>query len=262
MAKNYTTEVPKDWKTFEDFSTGLGTYRLPATEELEGSEYTFNLGEKTLNLKFGKKLVSWSCENEKGEEEYEAIVTAPDTYYVNFLYSAKQIESQVLVFNVKTLRVISVVTYVKPGDIKGEPRMGQNFVAGTIAGGTPSGFEPGPTRDLIGQKALYTYSENHTYEHYYINTENFCWQNLKGVQYGNADIEPATYWKFDDQQYVFGWTEKIIPCAPVWFVNFEQCRETGIFLNATEDGTIETRPGGAHIQKLLQTFYPNHLRVY
>ena len=109
-------------------------------------------------------------------------------------------------------------------------------------------------------KALYTYSENHTYEHYYVNTRNFAWQNLKGVQFGDADTEPATYWKFADHLYVFGWREKIIPCAPVWFVNFEQNRETGVFLAATEEGIIQAKPGGAIIQKLNQTFYPNDLK--
>ena len=115
--------------------------------------------------------------------------------------------------------------------------IGQRFTKGTLDGGEPSGLVPHSTRELTGLKAIYTYSEDHDYEHYYITSKYFCWKGLSGVQKGDAAIEPAEYWKFADGQYIFGWTEMIIPCSPIWLICFDGSfghdRETGIFATTT-----------------------------
>ena len=124
----------------------------------------------------------------------------------------------------------------------------------------PHGAAPNQRPDRY--KAIYSYSEDHDYEHYYIASKYFCWKGLSGAQKGDAAIEPAEYWKFADGQYVFRLDgDVIIPCSPIWFVCFDGSfgdnRETGVFCNTNPDGTMRVEPAGALIQKISQTFYPN-----
>ena len=118
-----------------------------------------------------------------------------------------------------------------------------------------SGIEPAPTRDLIGLTAHYDYSPQHVYEHVYLNSERYVWQNLVGVQRGHGDVDLATTWKFDDNQYVFGFREFIIPVASIFFYNFDDMRSTGKFLGVTSQGVVENKPAGAFIRKQSRTTY-------
>ncbi len=103
----------------------------------------------------------------------------------------------------------------------GEPRVAQIYTAGVLDGVAVSGLEPAPTRDLVGMTAHYDYSPNHVYEHIYLSTERYAWQNLVGVQRGHGDVDLTTTYKFDDKQYVFGFREFIIPVASIFFYNWE-----------------------------------------
>jgi len=109
---------------------------------------------------------------------------------------------------------------------------------------------------LIGLRALYTYSPHHVYEHVYLSSQRYRWQCLVGVQRGHSDVDLATTYKFDENQYIFTFREFIIPVASVFFYNFDQMRSTGKFLGVTKDGAIENNPAGAFIQKASMTFYP------
>ena len=81
------------------------------------------------------------------------------------------------------------------------------------------------------------------------------WQNLVGVQRGHGDVDLATTWKFDDNQYVFGFREFIIPVASIFFYNFDDMRSTGKFLGVTSQGVVENKPAGAFIRKQSRTTY-------
>jgi len=264
MALDYTNEAPEGWKTYDDFVKDMNTpgYRLEGTEELAGKEFSFDFEGEKLTLKFDKETVAWETAKDSGVDKYEAVNTAPDTYIVTYGISKNKIDAQTVVFNVKTFRAISVYNYIKQGEIKLEPRFGQVFKGGVLLGGTPTGIAPYRTKELIGLKALYTYSEEHTYEHYYITASHFCWKCFRGEQYGQVSIEPAEYWKFDEHQFVFGWCEVVIPTSPIWFIDYGyderySLRETGTFFNCNPDGTIRLEKAGATIEKLNQTYYPS-----
>ena len=103
--------------------------------------------------------------------------------------------------------------------------------------------------------AHYDYSPNHVYEHVYLSTERYAWQNLVGVQRGHGDVDLTTTYKFDDQQYVFGFREFIIPVASIFFYNWDTMRSTGKFLGVTSKGEIENKPAGAFIEIKSKTIY-------
>ena len=119
----------------------------------------------------------------------------------------------------------------------------------------PFGFEPGPTRDLIGMRTWQRYSPRHLYEHTYLNSERYCWQCLIGEQRGHGDVDLATYYKFDDQQYIFTFREFLIPVASVFYFNMKDLRSTGKFLGLTKEGAVANNKAGAFIQKASLTLY-------
>ncbi|WP_235939680.1 MoaF C-terminal domain-containing protein [Bradyrhizobium hipponense] len=119
----------------------------------------------------------------------------------------------------------------------------------------PAGIEPAPTRDLIGMTAHYEYSPQHVYEHVYLSSQRYAWQNLVGVQRGHGDVDLTTAYKFDHNQYVFGFREFIIPVASIFFYDWETMRSTGKFLGVTSDGRVENKPAGAFIKIRSRTAY-------
>jgi len=261
MSRDYTNAPPEGWKNFDQFVVDMNSFRLPPTDVLSRGEFTFDLGASTMSLKLDHTRVNWAAGERQGQDKCEVINVAPNVYLVSFLLSATNTEYYAVIFNTETRRAVHVHNWIKAEAKAGEPRIGQRFVGGTLAGGEASGMVPHRTKELTGMKAIYTYSEDHDYEHYYITSEYFCWKGLSGAQKGDAAIEPAEYWKFADGQYVFGWTEMIIPCSPIWFICFDGSfgdnRETGVFCNTNPDGTMRVEPAGALIQKISQTFYPN-----
>jgi len=251
---------PADWKHFDDFAAGIATNRLPTTDALSGRALRISLKNgRSIELAFGTAAsVSWRAGSQSGVDWYEAINVAPDVFFINMTLTARPDEDETFVVNVRTRRVLSVRERVRGADeAAGEPRVAQDYVAGVIGDPTilPEGIEPAPTRDLIGMTAHYEYSPHHVYEHIYLSSERYAWQNLVGVQRGHGDVDLATTFKFDHDQYVFGFREFIIPVASVFFYNFDAMRSTGKFLGVTSQGKIENKPAGAFIEKKSRTVY-------
>ena len=251
---------PADWKHFDDFAAGIATNRLPVTDALSGRVLEIALkNERKISLHFtSSDKVEWSEGRDAGVDWYEALQVAPDVFFINMTFSTRPHEDEAFVLNVKTRRVLSVRERVRDAaEAPGEPRVAQVYMPGLLGDGavSPGGIEPAPTRDLIGLTSHYEYSPQHVYEHVYLSSERYAWQNLVGVQRGHGDVDLATTYKFDDNQYVFGFREFIIPVASIFFYNFDDMRSTGKFLGVTSQGEVENKPAGAFIRKKSRTTY-------
>jgi hypothetical protein len=261
MNPTETTQKPADWKNYEDFCTSdIATNRLLATDALVGKEFRISLknGRKMQFRCTEKHMLRWTEATSTSEQWYEAILVAPDVYFLDVTFTMRPKEALTLIVGVATGRVLSIRSMVRDeGTYHGEPRVAQEFVAGTLDGVPvlPSSQEPAVTRDLIGLREVSTYGPGHTYEHIYLNAERYCWQCLVGVQRGQGDVDLASYYKFSDELYIFTFREFIIPVASVFFFNFADRRSTGKFLGVTSRGTIENRPAGAFIEKVSMTYY-------
>lgn len=254
------TDTPEDWLNYDDFAAGIDTNRLPRSAALANQTLTICLENgRRIELAFETAAAVWVTEGGVASAEWcEAVVVAPDTYFVDLTYTAQPKAAETLIINTATRRVLSVRCLIRAaGEAPGEPRVAQDWVAGVIEGGPATGFAPQATRDLIGLRAFYTYSPNHTYEHIYLSSQRYAWQNLVGVQRGHGDTDLATTFKFAENQYVFGFREFIIPVASVFFYNFDDLRSTGKFLGETGAGAAQNSPAGAFIQKASMTYYPN-----
>lgn len=254
-----TENKPEEWLNYEDFAAGIDTNRLQRTDALVGQKLAITLdnGRRfTLGFEAGDAVAV--TENGASTHEWcEVVLTAPDTFFIDLTFASHPTEAETLILNTATRRVLSIRCRIRAtGEAPGEPRVAQDWVAGRLEGGELSGTAPAPTRDLVGLRAFYTYSPNHVYEHTYLSSERYGWQNLKGVQRGHGDTDLATTFKFAENQYVFGFREFIIPVASVFFYNFDALRSTGKFLGETAEGTAQNSPAGAFIQKASMTYYP------
>lgn len=258
-----TQDRPADWKNYDDFAAGIATNRLLASDALVGRTLRLNLRGTTLTLRpTAKHALDWQEQGDRsgsGSDWYEAIEVAADTWFIDLTQASRPREALTLIVNTRSLRVLGIrCRVIDAAEAKGEPRVPQDFLVGTL-GDDPaaaSGMLPHETRDLIGLRTHQTYSPNHTYEHTYLNSQRYAWQCLVGVQRGQGDVDLASYWQFDTDQYVFTFREFLIPVASVFFFNFASGRSTGKFLGITGAGDIANNPAGAFMRKVSMTFYP------
>ncbi|MBN9462550.1 MAG: MoaF N-terminal domain-containing protein [Burkholderiales bacterium] len=251
---------PADWKNYEDFAAGIATNRLPCTDAWVGRTLTLRLGDERLELRpQAAHSTAWKDDRGAGVDWYEAIELGPDLHFVDLTFASRLTIALTVVFNTRTRRALGIRTRVRdPGEAPGEPRPAQEFLPG-IVGDDPSaatGSVPAPTRDLIGLRTHQVYSPQHTYEHTYLNSQRYAWQCLVGVQRGQGDVDLASYYKFDEDQYVFTFREFLIPVASVFFFDFGRMRSTGKFLGITGSGEVANNPAGAFMRKVSMTFYP------
>jgi len=257
MVESTMKNAPKEWKNMEDFSAGIDTNRLPATKELAGKQFVFNsdAGEK-ITFDLTADDCAWSFKGLNGTAPYEAINVQQDTYYVDLVINGAEGKTLTLFVNTETFRAVVIHVYMKLKPQPGETMVNHEFYFGTVEGGEPTGFAPAFSRDLLGEHAVYQYSPNHFYEHYYINSERFVWHCLHGEQKGHSAAEYAKIIKFQDGCYLLAWRELLIPTGTVFFLDFNLFRSTGKFVGMHKDGTIANDPGGANIQKIATIFYP------
>jgi hypothetical protein len=251
---------PAGWKHFDDFAAGIATNRIATSQALVGQTFKITLDTgRIIDLAFtAADTVAWSEGSDAGVDWYEALEVAPQVFFINMTFAARLAEDEAFIVSTATRRVLSVRERVREAaEAPGEPRVAQVYASGVLGDPSvpPTGREPAPARDLIGLTAHYTYSPNHVYEHIYLSSERYAWQNLIGLQRGHGDVDLATTWKFADNLYVFGFREFIIPVASLFFYNWDTMRSTGKFLGITSQGTIENKPAGAFIEKKSKTVY-------
>lgn len=250
-----------EWKNYDDFARGIDTNRLPPTQDWRGKtlQMVFEHDEEmTLRFSADQQRLHWTWQGEQGEDAYEEVRTSPSQYFFNIPLQIPGNECLTFVLNVDSGRVLMVRSTLLPEQqVTNGSRLGQTFNVGQRVGITPSGLAPHLTRELLGYRTLNIYSPNHYYEHFYVNTERYAWQNLRGEQFGHGDMDYATYYKFAEDQYLFTFREKIIPVCSVFFFDFTLGRCTGIFLGLDAAGKVLVSPAGAFIHKMSYNTYPD-----
>ncbi|MFC0227979.1 MoaF C-terminal domain-containing protein [Serratia aquatilis] len=251
------------WKNYDDFAEGIDTNRLPNTQDWLTQEVAIEYADGfVMALQFiqgnqNQTLVNWRYKGEQGCDPYEEVCTSEDHYFFDIQFSDMPNESLTLILNSATRRVLAIrSTLLLEEQLSGRSRLVQHFQAGYILGGPVTGIEPEPTRELIGYRTLNVYSPNHYYEHFYVNSERYAWQNLRGEQFGYGDMDYATCYKFEEDMYVFTFRDKIMPVCSVFFFDYVTGRCTGKIMGVTSKGDIQTSRAGAFIHKMSYNCYP------
>jgi hypothetical protein len=244
-----------EWRTYDEFASGIATYRLPGAD-LSGRALTVALDDgPTLELRF-EDAQHVTCNGV--DDPYDAVAVRDDVFFVNLPLTSVEGEALTIVYSSTSHRALAVRSVIGAEDVEGVPRVSQEFWAGVTDGGRPTGDSPGPSRDLIGKRNVYRYSPDHLYEHVYVSSQRYAWQCLEGVQRGHGDMDLSTVWKFQDGLYLFCFREFRIAVASVWLHDLGYAlRTTGVFLGLTGDGRSNHSPGGGHIYPLGSVSYPD-----
>jgi hypothetical protein len=252
-------EGETDYK-YEDYASKVAVNRLPPTTALVNQTMKITLDAGiSFDLEFAdRNKVIWQSEDEHGTDWCEVMEVAPQTYFIDMIFTHQPRQSQTFIVNMQTRQVLAIRTIMREGDVGNEPRAVHDFSPGVLGDPAipPTGRKPGPTRDLIGLRGLYDYGPEQCFEHIYLNSERYAWQCIIGPLRGQADVDHSTIYKFDDNQYIFAFREFGLPVSTVFFYNWDQMRSTGKFFAIGEDGAIANTPAGAIIKKLSMAFYP------
>jgi hypothetical protein len=245
---------------YEDYASKVAVNRLPPTDALVNQTIKITLDTgASFDLEFvGRHEVVWRSDDERGRDWCEVVEVAPQTYFVDMTFAHQPRQSQTFIVGLETRRVLAIRTIMREGDVGKEPRAVHEFSPGVLGDPAvpPTGRKPTPTRDLIGLRGLYDYGPEQCFEHIYLNSERYVWQCIIGPLRGQGDVDMASYYKFDDNQYIFAFREFGLPVSTVFFYNWDQMRSTGKFFAIGDDGAIANTPAGALIHKLSVAFYP------
>ncbi|UOQ58892.1 molybdenum cofactor biosynthesis F family protein [Leucobacter allii] len=216
----------------------------------------------TIAAEFTDGTVAWSATgalDEAGAEDpYDAVQIREGVYFLNLPLESREREALTIVWSERTGRAIVTRSRIDSEKVAGEPQVKQDFTAATVDGAEPNGEVPAESRDLIGMRNIYRYSPEHLYEHVYMSTERYAWQNLQGVQRGHGDMDLSTVWKLDDGLYLFCFREFRISVASVWLHDLGyNLMTTGIFLGINGAGESEHSRAGGHIYPLGVVRYPD-----
>lgn len=245
---------------YEDYASEVAANRLPPTAALvnQAMKITLDSGT-TFDLEFAdRNKCIWQSGEQSGTDWCEAVEVAPQTYFIDLTFVDQPRETLTFIVNTETRRVLAVRTIMREGDVGSEPRADHIFDPGVLGdpASPPAGRKPALTRDLIGLRGLYTYGPNQCFEHIYLNSKRYAWQCIIGPLKGEGDVDMATVYKFDHNQYIFAFREFGLPVSTVFFYNWDQMRSTGKFFAISDDGTLANTPAGAIIMKLSMAFYP------
>jgi hypothetical protein len=245
---------------YEDYASEVAANRLPPTAALVNQTIKITLDSgASFELEFvDRNKVIWQSDAERGTDWCEVVEVAPQTYFIDMTFTHQPRQSQTFIVNVQTRQVLGIRTIMREGDVGKEPRAVHEFSPGVLGDPAipPIGRKPAPTRDLIGLRGLYDYGPEQHVEHIYLNSERYAWHGIIGPLRGEGDVDMASFYKFDDNQYIFAFREFGLPVSTVFFYNWDQMRSTGKFFAIDDSGAIANTPAGAFITKLSMAFYP------
>ena len=253
-------------------------FKLPASDELVGKElrFFFSIGNQVVKCVFyDASCLVWgvpeSFEKRPSDTEtYEAILIAPNIYFVDFVKKTQPNVSVSIALDLNTRKATALIATApdrKKASQSFAGRLGNGVDLSTIkveilhATVNPSSpDEPEKpherTLELVGKRIKYTYSRNHVYEHIYLNDRLFTWHCLVGVERGLADTEICDYFKIVPDIYLFTWREKIMPTFGVVLINLREMRSNGkTFGLDMASGKFVNFTMGSHAELINDTIY-------
>lgn len=254
-------------------ASGLSVNRQASTDRLQGQTLQIKLeGNDEAVLEFlPDRVLRWRglpglAFDESGTCPVDVVEAAPDVLLIVAMLPASGRESMAIVVDHSTHHVLFVASQLADGGLPfaRKTRVTQRFTTGRLLGPQPASRSPtpAPTRDLIGTRAIYRYSEDTIYEHVYLNTHWYSYQCLKGVRRGDCGTDEASYWKIRDDVYVVTWREILIDLAAAFVYDMKACRSTGCAWG-TPGGLPDPRhiPTGALFEKLNDAGYPTDIEL-
>lgn len=266
-----SNEPNKDnYITLTEMADGFSEYNLPQTKALSGRTITLYLeGDVAIKNHFiDSKTIRWETisgpeKGDKGQSEYIATNPKKDFYYVSFVTETKKYVTIILD---EKKGIATLVLGHFPTEKTDNLSMFKRVMAKKPAYASSVEFINASidkpftkntpihqfSKDLIGKRALYTYSNKDAYEHIYFDNNLFTWHCISGNEKGLADTDYAVFLKLDDNYYMIVWVEKILHVISTITINFDTMRSSGSMASFEGNtyGNILNVPSGAIVKFL------------
>jgi hypothetical protein len=225
MTTNYIDfSDTRTWPPLDRLAPGFDGNKAVRSTTVAGREIVFtNAQGSRVSHRFDSTAVEWSYDPGPGDphpvasgrSDYDAFDVAGGLLYSQFHHRVDVPNTAVsLVLDLEQGHSLAIVSTI--GDpTEGRTRVQHNFLPGRIEGLEKRGPEPAPTTALLGRRVLWTYSDEHRYEHVYLGAHSYTWHCLAGPAAGLADTDECTTYQIRPGIYVFASREKVIPCASV-----------------------------------------------
>ncbi len=254
-------------------ASGLSVNRQASTDRLEGRTLEISIeGDDVAGLEFlADGALRWRglpgvTLDRSGLCPVNVVEAAPDVLLIVAMLPARTRETMAIVLDLSTHHALFIASHLAEDQqpFERKTRVTQRFTKGRLHGSQPPMQSPAPepTRDLIGTRAIYRYSQDTVYEHIYLNTRWYSYQCLKGMRRGDCGTDEASYWKIRDDVYVVTWREILIDLAAAFVYDMKARRSTGCAWGTPGDSP-EPRHilTGAFFEKLNEAGYPADIEL-
>ena len=232
------------WLPLDGLAPGFDANKGPLCTDLDSLTFTFGPYTAT----FTGSDVSWNG----ATVPCETFLVDDRLYYAQFLHDNKAVSLLLDVREGQTLVVTSRLG-------SGLPRVTQSFEPFPLDGAEGHGDMMAPSTALIGRRAMWVYSGEHTYEHVYLSPHWYTWQCLAGPERGLADTDENSVYRVRPGIYVFTWREKVIPCGAFTIADHRDTtnlRSHGALFGLGSAGETEHFTFGAYGRLLSLTAHP------
>ena len=242
----------RTWPPLNRIAPGFDGNKAAASSIVADREIvtTNSHGSRVLH-RFDATAVDWSYEPgagdphpvKSGRSDYEAFEVAEGLLYTQFHHRVDVPNTAVsLVLDFENGHSLAIVsTIMEP--VEGRTRVQHNFLPGLIEGVEARGPEHARSTALLGRRVLWTYSDEHRYEHVYLGPNSYTWHCLAGPAAGLADTDECTTYELRPGIYVFASRGKVIPCASVAIADHRDTaspRSYGAVFGLDETGELPT----------------------
>lgn len=222
----------EDGPAFQEWTAGMEANRPDHTDALDG---TLELhGASVLTLELAGRSVSWATTSPddwfgsaSGSAAVEVLPLAGDIFFVDFVIeggSPEDATGATVVVDRGNARALVVHSWTFD---RGDARRTRSRITSVGVGG-PAADPIARTSDLVGRRALWVYSDDHAYEHIYLNAGTYAWHCLAGPERSIADVDRTETYKLSDSAYVFFVTETSQPWDGVFVLDFTPGASTNI----------------------------------
>ena len=244
-----SSQKAKTWINLGDWGVGMDEYKLPTSSELAGKELKFYFHANNQVIKYvfhDVNSLTWEIlegqdSGQSDTEKYEAICVSPNIFFVDFVRKNQPNVSVSFALGLDTgmaTFLVATIPEIEAAYRGFSYKLGGNLDLSIIrveilhANINPTSNDKPVvtherTSDLVGKRVKYTYSNEHVYEHIYLNERFFTWHCLVGIEKGLADTEICDYFKIAPEVYLFTWREKVMPTFGVVLINFKEMRSNG-----------------------------------
>lgn len=254
---------------FAEWTKGMEQNRPEHTTELDGELTLHRPDGAVMTLTLSDRTATWTSTGaeerdepdffarETGEGELMVMPLPNNIYYIDIVSDrddAPNATGATILYDKDNERALVVYSWTFD---RGDERRVASAID-SVGVGAPTDNPIERTNDLVGRRAMWVYSDDHAYEHIYLNSGTYAWHCLAGPERSIADVDQTKTYKITDEIYLFFVTETVFPWDGVFVLNFTPGEMTNIgrfFGWDPKPNTLSHNTFGARGRILNQTEY-------